>query len=70
MVVGKGDTKRARTFFKSAKKCHFLRVGDEEKCLVPMMGDDGKEWEIGGGNFSVVSHTGREKGESDRDGNQ
>ena len=55
--------------FKSAEKCHFLRVGDEEKRLVPMKGDDGKEWEIGVGHFSVVSHTGRGKGESGRDAN-
>ena len=69
VVVGKGDTKRARTIFKSAQKCHFLRVGDEEKCFVPMRGDDGKEWELGEDCFSLVSHTGREKGESGRDGN-
>ena len=28
-----------------------------------------KEWEIGVGNFSVVSHTGRGKGENGEDGN-
>jgi hypothetical protein len=45
-------------------------VGDEEKRLVPMKEDDGKEWEIGEGNFSVVLHTGRGKGESGRDGDE
>ena len=65
MVVRKGDTKRARTIFKSAKKCHFLRVGDEGKCFVPMKGDDGKEWEMGEDYYSVVSHTGSNNGESE-----
>jgi hypothetical protein len=41
--VGKGETKRARMIFKSAKKSHFLRVGDDEKCCVDVRGDDGKE---------------------------
>ena len=42
-------------------------MGDEEKCFVPMKGDDRKEWEAGVGNFSLVSHIGREKEESGRE---
>ncbi len=68
MVVGKGDTKRARRIFKSAQNPLFLRVGDEEKCVVPMKGDDGRSgnWER---TAFLWSHTLSEKGESDRDGN-
>ncbi len=43
---------RRVVIFKFVQKCHFLRVGDEEKNAVPM-GETMERSEIDGGNFSL-----------------
>jgi hypothetical protein len=68
VVVGKQKTKGSNDF-QVSKKVPLFASGRRRKMPRADEGRRWKEWEIGVGNFSLVSHTGREKGESDRDGN-